>query len=125
MNLTARSKEQLNSHEFQKNSHPFLAPMVRISSPWTSASPGSKTYCSKSTTGQKQGRGPPPSTQFSIRKGYKCILKELSALNNSAIVYFGKCVHTHSHEHTEWLFTPLAVLITAEAHRVSFHSAAI
>lgn len=60
MNLTVRSKEQPNSHQFQKDSHPFLAPMVRISSPCTLASPGSKTYCSKSTTAQKRGRGTSP-----------------------------------------------------------------
>lgn len=87
--------------------------MVWMSSTYTLASPSSKTYWFKKppTKQHRRGTGGPPSTHSSSGE---TIQTEASSSYHNAVADFCKCVHTHSHEHTEWLLALLAVLVTEE-----------
>lgn len=70
-----------------------------------------------STEGQ-QGDLPHPLSSsgqtIQLERAVNASLK-LSALKNSAAIYFGKSARRHRPKHTEWPFSPLAALLTAEA----------
>lgn len=91
----------------------FPVPMVWMSSTYTLASPSSKTYWSKKPPTKQHRRetgGPPPTPSSSG----ETIQIEASSSYYNAVADFWKCAHTRSHEHTEWLLTTLAVLVTGE-----------
>lgn len=121
MNLIARLEEELNSCQFQMDSC-LPCPHGMNEQHQTLASPSSKTYWSKNPKTRRGIGGPPPTFQFFRRQNpNKSILKYYLHCVTMQQVIFVSVFHARSHEHTEWLLTPLAVPVTEETQGFLSH----